>query len=93
MKILQDHPKQRYKHNYSRHQFINDLQLSVNEVETPYNLYPFYHSWVSGLAFYSVPHSVAAGGGSYSWVHRAEVRAFDLDGPECESCLCFSITI
>lgn len=84
LEILQDHPKhilvESYKHNYSRHKFRNDLQLNLNEEEAPSNLYLFHHPWISGLAFYSIVHSAAPGGRSFSCMHSAEVRT--LDGPE-----------
>lgn len=80
LEILQDHPKhilvESYKHNYSRHKFINDLQLNLNEEEAPSNLYLFHHPWISGLAFYSA----ARGGRSFYCMRSAEVRA--LDRPE-----------
>lgn len=28
-----------YKHHYSRHKFMNDLQLNLNEKENPHNLF------------------------------------------------------
>lgn len=96
--IIQDHPKhilvESYKHNYSRHKFTIDLQLDLNEEETPTiyffsNTFGFQIKYL--IQYFAQEHQVEEVIPGAQCKER--LRALDLHPPGFESCLWFSVTM